>query len=391
MTFLRLTAEYRERNNSTAEEALETTVRRLLPLSAVATAVHLLHIIMFLPGNPSGNSEAVWKQGILLSHTALAAWSIILFYLLFIFRKHNLSLRFKLLLKWTTVFIFVLAGAVITAFDQLVTVSITPYMVVSIITAFLFLIRPFHSVILYTFFYFLFSSLIGLTQTDPSVLLSNRVNGITITGIAVSLSIVLWNANTARILAYRLIRKQNEELEIKNKELAFLAAYDSLTGLYNRRQFELIMLKEVSLLQRYNNPGSLVIMDIDHFKNVNDSFGHPAGDYVITTTGNIIHSVIRTSDILSRWGGEEFLIYLPRTTLDGALVTAEKIRNAVQEHRFEYENRNIRISLSAGVCQLNLKNNHPLVDAYQKADQALIQAKKNGRNQIVALMDPEHT
>ncbi len=168
----------------------------------------------------------------------------------------------------------------------------------------------------------------------------------------------------------------NHELLELNKKLSQLSATDPLTAIFNRRKlFELLGL-EVEKTKRYGRPLSLIILDLDHFKRVNDTFGHDTGDAVLKTTTNIISGVIRNTDIFARYGGEEFIIALPETALAGAAALAEKIRVAVEYHLFPAVGR---ITVSIGASEYSGNETDALV---KRADEALYAAKRKGRNRV---------
>ena len=161
-------------------------------------------------------------------------------------------------------------------------------------------------------------------------------------------------------------------------ELEKLASTDYLTGLYNRFKFEEYLKQESSRCKRYNKFLSLIMFDIDHFKKVNDTFGHDVGDSVLKEISTLVGSHIRQSDVFARWGGEEFMLLTPETDLGSAHLLAEKLRKAVCEYNFLVAGR---ISCSLGVVQI--KEDEESTSVYQRVDSALYAAKKAGRNQTV--------
>ena len=171
--------------------------------------------------------------------------------------------------------------------------------------------------------------------------------------------------------------KQTEELKRMNLELQKLANTDQLTGLHNRRSFFEQTNGMKKLLDRNKQKSCFLMMDIDKFKNVNDTYGHDVGDMVIKKFAEITSEHIRGSDIMARWGGEEFVVFLPDTTIDGALTLAEKIRLSVEK----YTGTTPQFTVSIGVSELK-KN---IDSAIKEADNALYEAKNNGRNQVVGL------
>lgn len=172
----------------------------------------------------------------------------------------------------------------------------------------------------------------------------------------------------------------------KIKESTVKAMTDMLSGLFNRNGLEEHLRdrkKAVETLPE-GDPGrvhSVLMMDIDHFKKVNDTYGHPAGDYVIQSVAKLVKASCRHSDVAFRVGGEEFLVIFTATALEGALVAAEKVRTTVQNHRFEFEGTHIPVTVSVGVATLDVTSADPHVDI-TRADAALYFSKQNGRNRV---------
>ena len=164
------------------------------------------------------------------------------------------------------------------------------------------------------------------------------------------------------------------------KELEYLAITDSLTGLYNRHQTHKELSTKIDEFHRYNDSFSLLMLDIDYFKQVNDNFGHDIGDYVLHELSSIITKQIRTNDHFSRWGGEEFLIILPKISQNEAYDVANKIRLLVERYSFK---STISLTLSIGVA--TIKNNDTKESLLKRVDNALYEAKNNGRNNVVFL------
>lgn len=157
---------------------------------------------------------------------------------------------------------------------------------------------------------------------------------------------------------------------------------DALTGCYNRLAYEERASVEEARTRRYGSPLSLVVLDVDHFKRINDSFGHKAGDQVLRAIAQIAASQVRQADFFGRFGGEEFVALLPETRLDAAVVVAEKVRRAVESFRFHSRGTRIPISLSCGVAEL--RPGESLDVAFLRADKALYQAKSAGRNRTAS-------
>ncbi|WP_417666101.1 diguanylate cyclase [Pseudidiomarina sp.] len=176
-----------------------------------------------------------------------------------------------------------------------------------------------------------------------------------------------------------IFRDISEQLKIE-QNLKRAAEHDQLTGAYNRRFGDSILRAELERSQRYGVPASLLIFDIDLFKEVNDSFGHLAGDAVLKNLVTLTQNRLRESDVLIRWGGEEFLVLLPNTDLSGAMQFAESLRKSIHETTFSDVVTNISVSI--GVCAASSGDD---LDAWiLRVDKALYKAKENGRNQVVA-------
>jgi diguanylate cyclase (GGDEF)-like protein len=193
-----------------------------------------------------------------------------------------------------------------------------------------------------------------------------------------------------RVRIYALLRTKalQDELSEKNAQLErllakveTLAVTDPLTELYNRRHIESLIDKELKAAFRYGSPLASLMIDIDSFKAINDDFGHQAGDSVLRELAGLIMSSIREVDTAARWGGEEFVVLLPRCTTEDAGKSATRILQAISDHGFSaVGDRRITVSIGiAGVPDHSIENADQLLDA---ADRAMYQAKKNGRGRI---------
>ena len=161
-----------------------------------------------------------------------------------------------------------------------------------------------------------------------------------------------------------------------------LALKDSLTGIWNRQALNEDLEKEYVRWQRYQKPLSLVIWNIDLFKQVNDQYGHAAGDKVLKTIARIFIQATRDADFIARFGGEEFVGIFPETRLEDALILANKIREKIAHSKFHYENKPVPITASAGLA--TFRPNDTTEKVFKRADSALYQAKKRGRNRCIA-------
>ncbi|MFH7588139.1 GGDEF domain-containing protein [Oceanimonas smirnovii] len=170
-------------------------------------------------------------------------------------------------------------------------------------------------------------------------------------------------------------------LEQANEQLSLLSITDPLTGLQNRGSWENLLQAEFSRFQRYHQAGTLVMLDIDHFKVINDRYGHPAGDDVIRHLASLIKSLLRDADTAGRYGGEEFALILPQTDAEGAGVIAERLRLAVSSEPVMTHGEIIHYTISLGLAALT-PDLSSAADWLQRADKALYQAKNSGRNRV---------
>ncbi len=175
------------------------------------------------------------------------------------------------------------------------------------------------------------------------------------------------------------LEKQRKELELKNKYLLKQATTDTLTGLYNRQYFNEHLEHGICSAQRYNTLVSLIIIDVDNFKQINDTYGHLTGDGVLEELSGLLKSKIRKSDILARWGGEEFIILIFESGVNETSLIASKIVQAVEAHNFGF---NQTVTCSAGVTVYLPEESAN--DFIGRADKGLYEAKQTGKNRVVA-------
>ncbi|MBF8250824.1 MAG: Diguanylate cyclase [Deltaproteobacteria bacterium] len=174
-----------------------------------------------------------------------------------------------------------------------------------------------------------------------------------------------------------------ESVELSNLELEKLAITDGLTGAYNHRHFRTRLDEELNRAIRYGTPLSCIMMDIDHFKHINDAFGHAQGDKVLSEITDVIKNNVRHIDIVARYGGEEFVVLLPNTDKEGAFIEAERLRKAVNAYRCSSRDRSIVVTISLGVATFPSPEISSADELVGKADNALYEAKRNGRNNTV--------
>lgn len=188
-----------------------------------------------------------------------------------------------------------------------------------------------------------------------------------------------WRSFQTSALLHKQLEVTAEALAAKQKEVEFLARHDPLTGLYNRRAFAQLADMELARAQRHHTPTCVLIVDIDHFRRVNQRFGTQSGDLVLKELGALLQRSLRATDLVARLGGEEFIVLLPQTTLDAAQPVAEKIRKSVALSPVMDGIRPINITVSLGLAATQPGG---LDNLYKAADLALHEAKRMGRNRV---------
>ncbi|RJP77015.1 MAG: GGDEF domain-containing protein [Candidatus Zixiibacteriota bacterium] len=187
--------------------------------------------------------------------------------------------------------------------------------------------------------------------------------------------------NRELIAAKKRAEELSEQLAEANRKLQEMANVDGLTQIFNRRVFQNLITREFYRSHRYGHPLSCIMIDLDHFKHVNDSEGHLVGDQVLREVAALLHGSLRKTDFLARYGGEEFVVILPEAENKAAATLAEKLRRAVEAHPFDIEGRTIHVTISLGVAtysrEMPVTSEEELV---QRADANLYLAKRYGRN-----------
>jgi len=164
--------------------------------------------------------------------------------------------------------------------------------------------------------------------------------------------------------------------------------YDQLTGLLTKESLYLAFARELDRCVGYGLPLSVLMMDLDRFKSVNDTHGHLMGSHVLSEVGAVIRNSIREEDVSARYGGEEFVSYLAEADLEGALLAAERVRAAIEAHRFTFEGKTIEVTISIGAAQAPAHGTE-MTALVAAADRALYRAKESGRNRICAALESE--
>ena len=172
------------------------------------------------------------------------------------------------------------------------------------------------------------------------------------------------------------------KMKFQYTEKEFMSVLDGLTGLYNRRQFEISLEQEHNRSKRHMSEFSLAILDIDFFKKVNDTYGHQYGDYVLKTVADLMKASFRKTDLLYRYGGEELIMIMPETNIEGAIIPVQRLRRSVEDYDFNYNGVKAKVTVSIGLTMNYAEFNTP-ADMLKSADEALYRAKEEGRNRVI--------
>ena len=197
-------------------------------------------------------------------------------------------------------------------------------------------------------------------------------------------------ANISKKSLSRVINNSIENYRLKKEvkmamgKMAEMSTRDDLTGLYNRRYFIEVSEREIAKAERYQNKLVLCMLDLDFFKKINDTHGHPAGDAVLKEVAELLQESVRKSDVPCRYGGEEFAVIMPNTHLKDGQKFCERLRVAVEKHAIRYNGTKLHVTVSIGVAQFAPTSDNSSADLLEKADNALYLAKKEGRNKVIS-------
>jgi len=368
------------------EDIISINNHRIYLLSIILMLIHLAHGFIFLmydPGFKSAENVHRWRIGVAFTHFTMFIIILLIGGTAFILKQKRLDRgRVANYLQFITIISYFLFGIVLSAFDQYVNAGINAFISVCIGIAVILFMHPIYSLLIYVFSFIFFHYGISLTQSNQNILLSESVNSISVIGISFGIALIMWRNSIYKIFQEKEIDKQNQILEEQNTQLEFLATHDSLTGLLNRMEFMKRTEIEMVRMDKSKKEICIILMDIDHFKHVNDHYGHPAGDQILKEVGTLIKNLLGDKYFPSRLGGEEFIFLLPDKALSEAMLIAEEIKSAIQAYLFAVGDETIIVTASLGVASLNMEEADPFTSCYHRADIALYEAKNNGRNRV---------
>lgn len=375
---------WRTEHAQVEDAALAVNLRRGLVLCPVMSAINAIGALVLafqLASGPTG-LVAQWKWALLLAHLAMCIGMGVFGLLAFRFRHAYKSPATTWLIRGCVVFAMGVAIAIV-AIDQWITPNITAYVLPCVLVGLAVYQRPTVAAAIYAASYLAFFVAIGITQLNPEQLLSNRLNGFVACVMGWALSVLLWRKFITITLQQGLLEKANAELQSKQRDLERLTRLDGLTGLYNRNTFVELTERELVRAQRQGSATAILLLDLDHFKRVNDTWGHPAGDAVLKNVAAVVTNSIRSTDLVGRLGGEEFIILLPGTTLIAARKLAEKVRARLEASPTVFGETTIQTTASIGLAGTTAVEKRDFDNLYNSADKALYLAKQRGRNQVV--------
>lgn len=368
----------------------DSAFRRNLQVLGVAAwalvALNVLHVLVFGLLRFDDPVRSAWAQQIAWGHGVMALLMCGAGVLARWCRARRVdggALRFLP----ECVSVLVVAWAVaLTVMDQAISRSISPFVNAVVGVAIVFLLRPRSALVILVAGWCALAWALGLTTDDRALLATNRMNAASACVLALLVSVLLWRRFAQAELLQRALAESNRKLELQRAELEKLATRDPLTGLLNRREFVRQAEQELARARRLGGSLALLMVDLDHFKAVNDHFGHPAGDEVLRHVSGLMAQAVRGTDLLARFGGEEFVLLLPDTPADHALHLADKLRQRLAGTPVAVLGAPVTASIGLACppagCAVALD------DLLRHADLALYQAKREGRNRTVAAEVP---
>jgi diguanylate cyclase (GGDEF)-like protein len=319
--------------------------------------------------------RAHWAAAVLVSAFAIAAH-----YCLRQARASAVAITVQILVSIAYIYL----GAYLSIADLVANAGagVSSFMLICIMFGVLSLMRPAISVPLFLGAYLVFAWMLGHASI-PSMH-NNSLNIVAFFSplLALLASVMVWNQFAKGVMLRRQLSRSNQALVAQQRELAFLADHDTLTGLFNRREFMRQAQQELQRAVRAVTSTHCVMVDLDYFKKVNDVHGHPVGDAMLQHIAAVLRRGVRSTDTVARLGGEEFIVLLPDTDRQGACEVAEKLRQLVRAEPLVYLGVALPVTASFGVSGTTQGQKVAIESIYAAADRALYVAKQLGRDQV---------
>lgn len=370
-------------------EATIETLRRFRVALFVLLPIHVVLTgwFFFYQPPPDRPELQVWAHSL----HVLQAWQalVLLFFGLFVqryLRRHEKASPAGVFLQVLLCISYLLFGVLAALLDARVGHGIATFLIICQGVAILSLMRPLFAVGMFGMAYLVFVHLLQATVGDSALMASLHIQTLSTVLISLLLSLFMWHQYTRAVLLRRQLSLSNAALLRKQQELEILAQRDALTGLYNRRQFTTLAELELARAERIPGGIGLLMVDLDFFKRINDQYGHPAGDEVLRQVATLLSAGVRSTDLVARMGGEEFIVLLPHTNLENALAVAEKLRKTLRDRPLLVQGVQLPVTASFGLTWLAENQKGLLQSLYAAADQALYSAKHGGRDRIEVAM-----
>lgn len=375
---------WRDEGRQVRAAALAVNMGRVSVGAVLVALINMSYVaIYFMKRHGFDAAEHAWALEVLGMHLSMLGPMLLGAFLGFRWRNPPSHLA-AASLPWVMAGLTLAFSVGFALIDMAIVPSVSAYINGCMGVALVYLLRPLQAWLLYAGgAAMMLTGLARLPADNQAVVLSNQVNVVTSSLLALVVSHLLWRTFTRNELLQRQLSATNETLQHKQVQLERLAAHDPLTGLLNRRAFRERVRRELRLSAREATPVSVLMLDLDRFKLINDQWGHPAGDAVLTQAAHLLTQHLRTTDLVGRWGGEEFIVLLPHTDRQQAGLLAEKLRLAQAQAETDWEGQTLKITASYGVATREPGSTADLDDLVALADQALYDAKHQGRNQVV--------
>ena len=358
-------------------------LRWVAPTVLLVNALHVLALALQLAQHPYDGLGYRWRVGLLVAHLVMG---LVMGVCALLVRRVDAQAAppWARRLPLATAALGMVFATAVVVIDQWVTPNITPFLASCFLLGVVFHLRPLPSAVLYLLAFIGFYMGMGLTQGNPEMLLSNRLNGITLGFLGWILMVVMWRNFTTITLQQTQLLEINLSLHERQAELERLNQHDGLTGLFNRQTFVQLTGQELARAQRQGSDTTLLILDLDFFKRVNDFYGHPGGDAVLRHVADLVRASVRSTDLVGRLGGEEFMVLLPGTATDAGRTLAGKLCRQIESSPLIWQGVTIPVTVSIGLASASAGKALDFEPLYREADTALYQAKDQGRNRVVA-------